>query len=402
MHRITRWFLFGLLLGGAAMGLIYLGAGLERGGVIPDSLNPNVSGTLAYAQAQQQITQDLYAQRRNAITIAIEETSPAVVGITVTQMREFRARSPLYDDPFFRYFFGIPERRFRQPVQNLGSGFIITEDGYVLTNEHVVHGAVEIVVSTSEGRQMPAELIGLDYDTDIALLKVEHDEPLPHLDFADSDDVIVGEWAIAVGNPFGLFEINDKPSVSVGVVSATQRDFERNDTGRLYRGMIQTDAAINQGNSGGPLVNVMGRVIGMNAFIFSQGGGGSIGIGFAIPANMLRNVFEELKSRGKVDRDFWTGLVVQNIDRLIAMSLGFPHEYGVIITDVEEESPADHAELKPTDIIMEIDGTPIRDTGHVRRYFRDHDLRVGDRVKMNIFREGKEQTVYMTLEARPE
>jgi len=210
----------------------------------------------------------------------------------------------------------------------------------------------------------------------------------------------VGEWVIAIGNPFGLFDINNQASVSVGVVSALGRDFERNDDGRLYRAMIQTDAAINPGNSGGPLVNVNGEVIGVNTFIFSKGGGGSVGVGFAIPAKRLRQVVEELKVRSDLDRNVYTGLRVQDIDRLIAYNLGYSSLNGVLITEVEANSPAEKAGLEPIDIIFEIEGTKIPDTRFITTYFQNRDLRVGDTLHGKIFRQGKEQKFEMRLEAR--
>ncbi|MFQ5751242.1 MAG: S1C family serine protease [bacterium] len=249
--------------------------------------------------------------RRNAITQAVERVSGAVCGINVTQIREY-FRSPIYDDPFFRLLF--PERSFRQTVKSLGSGFLISPDGYILTNEHVVHNADEIVVVLSDGSTQNAKIVGTDYVTDIAVLKIKG-ENHPYINFGNSDDVIIGEWVIALGNPFGLFEINSKPTVTVGVVSAVDRDFGKQKNDRVYQDMIQTDAAINQGNSGGPLVNSLGEVIGLNTFIFtgSEYNSGSIGLGFAIPVNRIKRVLKELKKYGEVNRRFWSGLEVDDI-----------------------------------------------------------------------------------------
>ncbi len=404
MIRLIRWFVAGVLIGAGAIGLIYLGAILQEETHLPAPAAVLEPTKILQAEQREAINEAISKDRRNAITQAIETSEPAVVGITVTNVREFRAYNPLFEDPFYRYFFNIPGRIYREKVENLGSGFIISPDGYVVTNEHVVHDASEIVVTTSasehlEAKKYNAELIGTNFNADLALLKIEG-KNLPFLTIGKDDDAIVGEWVIAIGNPFGLFDINNQASVSVGVVSALGRDFERNDDGRLYRAMIQTDAAINPGNSGGPLVNVNGEVIGVNTFIFSKGGGGSVGVGFAIPAKRLRQVVEELKVRSDLDRNVYTGLRVQDIDRLIAYNLGYSSLNGVLITEVEANSPAEKAGLEPIDIIFEIEGTKIPDTRFITTYFQNRDLRVGDTLHGKIFRQGKEQKFEMRLEAR--
>ena len=406
--RVIRWFLAGLILGAAGMGLYRLGEQAQYDRMLEamraDSTRiatPAIPSPPDSAQEQDgEIEQEIEHQRHNAITNAIQKAAPAVVGISVTQLRQVRSRNPYAEDPFFRYFFGIPDRTIQRKVENLGSGFIISADGYVVTNEHVVHEAEEIVVTMTNGRTFDAEVVGTDYDTDIALLKIDA-KNLPYLRFTEDDDLIVGEWVIAIGNPFGLFKVNDQPSVSVGVISAMGRDFERQDDGRLYSRMIQTDAAINPGNSGGPLVNVHGKVIGVNTFIFTGGGSGSVGVGFALPADILRDVVEQLKTRGGIERDFWTGLAVQNLNRLVAMSLGFTGSGGVIITEVDQESPGQTAGFKATDIIVEVGGTPITNTQTIRDYFDNHDLRVGDTLNFKVFRNRKFVELTLTLEARP-
>jgi serine protease Do len=344
-----------------------------------------------------QLDAELAYSRQNAITRAVKDVSPAVVGINVTQVREIRARSPFFDDPFFRQFF--PDQIYRQKVENLGSGFLISPDGYVLTNEHVVQGATEIVVTTSAGEKYTAQITGFDYDSDVALLKIE-DSDFPYIRFGDSDSALIGEWAIAIGNPFGLFTIHSQPSVSVGVVSATDRDFERNAEGKLYQDMIQTDAAINRGNSGGPLVDAAGELIGMNTMIFTEGGGGSIGLGFAIPSNKLKKVYDELRQRGGLDRDFWIGLQVQDVNRVIAVSLRLPELRGVVVTGVEKGSPVDKAGIQPPDVILGVNGAPIRDSADINRILRNSDLRVGDVVKFDLWRDGKAAKVGMKLEKK--
>lgn len=412
--RVVRGFVGGLIVGALMMGLIRLGAWLERRtmpGVQPDTVyiaetQPS-SGTPQQSaqnvepnQFRGRINDEVSSDRRNGITHAIQVAEPAVVGITVTQVREVRPSNPLLNDPFYRRFFGIPDEYFKQKVENLGSGFLISPDGLIVTNEHVVHMASEIMVTMNDGRSWKAELLGADYDSDIALVKIEADS-LTYLRISQDDDLIVGEWVMAIGNPFGLFKVNDQASVSVGVVSAVGRNFERQEDGRFYRNMIQTDAAINPGNSGGPLVNVLGEVIGVNTFIFTGGGSGSVGVGFALPASVLRDVIDELKERGQVDSDYWTGLYVQNLDRLVAISLGYRGQTGVVVTEVEEGSPGYVAGIQPADIILEIRGTEITDGHAIRRYFNNHDFRVGDTLPMKVFREGKTLEAELTLEARP-
>lgn len=343
---------------------------------------------------------DISTSRQNAITRAVSEVSPAVVGINVTQVREFRARDPFFDDPFFRGMF--PERVYRQKVENLGSGYIISADGYILTNQHVVNQAAQVIVTTTDGEKYEAQIIGYDYDSDVALLKIEGKD-FPFIRFGDSDDVIIGEWAIAVGNPFGLFSIHSQPTVTVGVVSALDRDFDRNAEGRLYRDMIQTDAAINRGNSGGPLVNSAGELIGMNTMIFTaSSSGGSIGLGFAIPSNQLKKLYNELRDRGSVDRDFWIGLSIQNVNRLIAMSLRLPEISGVVVTDVEKDSPADKSGIEATDVIVMMDGRKINDSSDIENIIRNSDFRVGDTLAIAVISGGKQRELKMKLEKKKE
>ncbi len=342
------------------------------------------------------INDKINAGRRNAITRAVEVVSPAVVGINVISVREYRVRDPFHNDPFFRRLF--PPRVYRQPVENLGSGFIISDDGYILTNQHVVHAATKIIVTMTGGKEYDAEVVGYDFDSDIALLKIDG-KNLPFVRFGNSNEVIIGEWSIAIGNPFGLFSINSQPTVTVGVVSAVDRDFDRNDDGRLYKNMIQTDASINRGNSGGPLVNSMGQLIGMNAMIFTESGG-SIGLGFAIPSNLLQETVDDLKNSGRIDRDFWIGLEIQNVNRLIAVSLRLPEIRGVVITEIEKGSPAATAGLEVPDVILAINGRRVNDSRSAQSILRNSDLRVGDTLNMDIVRDGHEMEVVVTLEKR--
>jgi serine protease Do len=330
--------------------------------------------------------------RQNAITRAIAFASPAVVGINVTEVREYR--DPWSADPFFRQFFG--DRVYRQEVKGLGSGFIVTADGYILTNDHVAGNAKEITVTLTSKEKYKAELIGTDPVSDISLLKIEG-KNFSYLRLGNSDDVIIGEWAIALGNPFGLFEISDKPTVTVGVVSATGMNLNA-EGGRYYRGMIQTDASINSGNSGGPLLNSAGEVIGVNAVIFTPNQG-SIGLGFAIPINRVKGVLAELKKSGKIQRNFWTGLELQSVDARVARYFGLEKAEGVIVSDMKHGSPAERGGFKVGDIIVEVNGELITDDDFLTAIVTEH--KEGDVLKMKVLREKKYITLELKLERRP-
>ena len=330
------------------------------------------------------VQQGVTLSRQNAITRAVSAVSPAVVNVNVVEVR--RVRGPManfYDDPFFRQFFRRPQVRERE-VESVGSGFIISPDGYVVTNDHVAGSATKIDVYMPDGRTMPAELVGTDAATDLAVLKVDPEESLPYLAFDTTSTPIVGEWVIALGNPFGLFEAAE-PSVTVGVVSATNRNLQSGRRGRLYRDMIQTDAAINRGNSGGPLVSATGEVIGVNTAIYSESGG-SIGIGFAVPAQKAFRIIEELRENGAVDRSYYTGLYLTTVTERIAGILDLERSGGVLVRDIDPGSPADEAGLQPYDVIVSIDGETI-DTqeDYVARIY---DYRPGDVVSVEIIREG--------------
>ena len=248
--------------------------------------------------------------RKTAITKAINEVSNTVVGVNVTKINKQRI-SP-FMDPFWDDFFPY-SRSYK--VESFGSGVILNSDGFIITNEHVIHNANEILITTGAGQTYNAELIGSDELTDIALLKID-EKNLLSIKAGNSDSLIIGEWVIALGNPLGLFNISNKATATAGIVSALDMDFGRKESGRVYQNMIQTDASINPGNSGGPLINSQGEVIGINTFIMTNNSyiGGSIGIGFAIPINLVEEIVKDLKEDGKVDRDYTTGIHIQNID----------------------------------------------------------------------------------------
>jgi len=306
-------------------------------------------------QDKSKLNDEISKSRKNILTETVKNVSPAVVGINITQIQQYQDPfSSFFDDPFFRQFFGN-RGSYSQKVKGLGSGFIISEDGYILTNDHVAGNATEITVTMTNGKHYKARIIGSDPVTDICLLKID-EKNLPFISFGNSNDVIIGEWVIALGNPFGLFELNDKPTVTVGVISATGMNLEPINN-RYYLNMLQTDAAINGGNSGGPLVNSLGEVIGMNTLIFTGGSGaqGNIGLGFAIPINKVKKIIDELKGSGKINRDFDIGLRIQSLDETIANYYKLENTRGVIITQVLPKSVASRSGLNVGDVILQVD-----------------------------------------------
>jgi serine protease Do len=349
------------------------------------------------AQNKNRTNDDIGSTRKNIITETVQKISPAVVGINVIEIREYRdPYSSFFDDPFFRRFFG-DRGTYKQRVKGLGSGFIISSDGYIITNDHVAGNGTEITVSMTNGKHYNAKIIGTDPATDICLLKIE-DTDLPHVYLGNSDDIMIGEWVVALGNPFGLFEINNKPTVTVGVVSSTGMNLEQINN-RYYINMIQTDAAINGGNSGGPLVNSIGEVIGMNTLIFTAGGTeGNIGLGFAIPINKVKKISAELKEKGKINRDFEVGLRIQDIDEGIARAYGLSVTKGVIITQVISGSPAAESGIKAGDIILGVEGFTINSEETLVGVFQE--FRTGQTISIKILRDGEELTKKMTLEKR--
>jgi serine protease Do len=359
-----------------------------------------VNELMASTQDLTMANDSLNTSRHNSITHAVKETSPAVVSVNVLQVREYVRRSPFFSrDPFLRELFPelFKDQHYQQEIKSLGSGFIISPDGYILTNDHVVEDATKIIITMPGGTEANAKIVGTDPTSDIALLKIDKNN-LPYVVFGNSDEVILGEWAIAIGNPFGLFEINNKPTVTVGVISALDRDFGEIE-GRIYQDMIQTDASINHGNSGGPLCNALGEVIGMNTFIYtgSRYSEGSVGIGFAIPINRITRLLDDLKKYKKVDRDFWVGIKVQNLSTIIAKKMGYHSTDGVLVTNIDNGSPADIAGFKLGDIITKVEDHNIINDKDIYEAIFGSDLKVGDKLKFQVWREGRELELTLLL-----
>ena len=329
--------------------------------------------------------------RRNAVVAAVEKAGPGVVNISTEQVVVrrsnpfFRFRDPSQDDLFREYFgrFSRP-RRFR--TTSLGSGVIVDPDGYVVTNEHVVRRASKIHLTLGDGRKLEGRLLSSDPDSDLALIKVDGDKPLPTVAMGHSDDLMIGETMVALGNPFGL-----ESTVTVGVLSAKNRSVMLRGQ-EAYAGLMQTDAAINPGNSGGPLINAEGEVIGVNTMIFSTSGA-NVGLGFALPINRVRRVAEEIIRYGR-RRDPWPGFKVEDITALrrdLREQLGLQVDQGGIVVNILTSAPAYVAGLRPGDAILAINGEPVSSSSDVD--FVIWDLFVGDDCEIKIDRQGKRQTI---------
>ena len=340
--------------------------------------------------------EDLYSSRYNAITRAIQNISPAVASVNVIQLKEIARKSP-FSDPFFEFFF--PYELHREKVKSSGSGVVISPDGYVLTNYHVIENAHEIIVTLPGGEEYKSEIIGKDRFTDLALLKMEGSN-FPYADLGNSDDLIIGEWVVALGNPYGLFDVSDQPTATAGIISALHMDFGQQESGQIFQDMIQTDAAINPGNSGGPLVNGLGEIVGINTFIYtgSNYSQGSIGISFAIPINRAKQIAEELKNKGRIDRNYSTGLQVQSLNKRVARYLNLPFVKGVIVVEVEKGSSGDKAGIEIEDIILAVNGVQITSAQDIKNVILDQDIRSGDRITVKIYRDGVRKQVRLKLE----
>ena len=335
-------------------------------------------------------TDGITESRKTSITKAIEIIGPAVASINVEQQNI----SPLSFDPFFGFM--LPSEIY--PMKSSGSGVIISPEGFLITNYHVIENAERVTITLPGGDEYEAKIIGSDQTSDLALLKLEGDE-FPYAILGNSDNLIIGEWVIALGNPFELFSVSNMPSASVGIVSATNMDFGLQKSGKVFQNMIQTDAAINPGNSGGPLVNALGEVIGINTFIFRDydKNRGAEGIGFAIPINSAKRIAEELRLSGEIDRGYSTGLVVQKINVSIARYLDLPFVKGLIIVEIAKKSPAHYSSLRLGDVIINVNGIDVNNPDDIRTLILENDLRSGDNLDFKIFRNGKYKNVKMKL-----
>lgn len=364
--------LIGFLLGGLSFYLLGKIAG-QQTGYVP--LSPHVPRQIA--------------ESSKAFSEIASSLSPSVVNISTTKVVK-RELAPLLDDPFSELF--SPFRDFKMPKkwkeQSLGSGVIVSSDGYIITNNHVIEQADEIRVTLFDKRSFKAKVIGVDNKTDVAVVKIDADN-LYAVQWGDSDKLQVGEFVLAIGNPYGLSH-----TITMGIISAVGR---ANVGIADYEDFIQTDAAINPGNSGGPLVNTKGEVIGINTAIFSKSGGYQ-GIGFAVPSNMARLVMNQLIQRGKVTRG-WLGVTIQEITPELSQKFGLTRANGALIGDVAKGSPAEKSGLRRGDIILEFNGKKVDDVGNLRNMVAQS--KVGVQIPLTILRSGKEYAVNVTTSELP-
>lgn len=357
-------------------------------GVLRSSFTTSGAPEITAAQAVPALS-DTAVKMPLSFSDLTDRVKPAVVNISTSKTYKGRGGfgapfggSPFGDDFFDRFFGDMPRKEFKQ--RSLGSGFIISADGYIFTNNHVVEQADKILVKISDGKEYEAKVIGTDANTDIALIKIKPDHNLPVTEIGDSEKVRVGEWVIAIGNPFGL-----DATVTAGIVSAKGRVIGAGP----YDNFIQTDASINPGNSGGPLFNMEGKVIGINTAIVAQGQG----IGFAIPINMAKSILADLKTKGKVTRG-WLGISVQDISDDIAKNLNHKNKSGALVSDVFKGDPADKAGIKVGDIIIDINGKAVKDTHDLLLTIAS--LQVGQKMNIKAIRDGNEMTFQVTVAER--
>jgi len=333
---------------------------------------------------------------QNSFADIFEKVSPAVVNISITKKADVRPLSGRFGPPsmpfqngplddFFGRFFDMPESPpSAVPARALGSGLIVESDGYVVTNNHVVEGADSIAVTLADGREFDAKLVGTDPKTDLALLKVSADKPLPSVQLGNSEAVRVGDWVLAIGNPFGL-----GGTATFGIISAIGRDIQSGP----YDNYLQIDAPINSGNSGGPVFNVDGEVIGVNTAIFSPNGG-NVGIGFAIPAAQVQKVTAELKTNGHVTRG-WLGVQIQEIDEDLADNLGVAVDSGVLVADVVDDSPAERGDIKVGDVITKFNGEAVDSPKKLSQLVADTDPT--NTARLTVLRDGRTRNLKVKL-----
>lgn len=345
-----------------------------------------ISPTISEAKSVDKNSVEILSKISDAMSLVAERVKPAVVNISTSRTVK-TPRLPFFDDPLFRRFFGDPHYQKRK-VTNLGSGVIATSDGYILTNNHVIEGAEDILVKLLDGKEYKGKVIGTDSRTDIAIIKID-EKNLPTIPWGDSDKLKVGELVLAVGNPYGLSQ-----TITMGVISA----LGRSGIGITdYEDFIQTDAAINPGNSGGALVNIRGELIGINTAIFSTSGGYQ-GIGFAIPSNMVKNVMDNIINQGRVVRG-WLGVNIQPLTPQLAKQFGLKDESGVLLVDVIEGSPADKGGLKRGDVVVEYDKKKIENPFQFRNLVAA--TKPGKTVEIKVIRDGKTMTLKATIEELP-
>jgi len=348
--------------------------------------------------AQNEIAQEdkekVYITENNFFADIAAKVDSGVVKITtITKRSTEQLQNPLFEDPFFRYFFGDQLPDLPENIEGYGSGFIVSEDGFIVTNEHVINGADEIIVNLNNmEKSIPAEIIWSDYNLDLAIIKIDVENNLETIQLGDSENIRPGDWAIAIGNPFGF-----EHTVTTGVISALGRPIQIPTSGgqiRSYKNLIQTDAAINPGNSGGPLLNLNGEVIGINTAVSSQGQG----IGFAIPINEVKSVVNDLKTKGEIIQP-WLGISVGKISPQIQEYFNLDSNEGAIILDVFPDSPADKAGLKTYDVIKEIDQDVIKNPDDV--VSKVNQKNIDERILIRVIRDGESELLFARVGKKP-
>ncbi len=334
-----------------------------------------------------QDTKDPLASIGEAMANVAEKAKQVVVNISTTKTVK-QQPNPFFDDPFFRRFFGDGGQQQKRRVTNLGSGVIVSSDGYILTNNHVIEGAEDIIVKLYSGRELKGKVVGMDSRTDIAVIKVSETN-LPTISWGDSDKLRVGEIVLAIGNPFGL-----SSTITMGIVSA----LGRSGMGITdYEDFIQTDAAINPGNSGGALINTRGELVGINTAILSRSGGYQ-GIGFAIPSNMVKNIMDSIINVGKVTRG-WLGVQIQQLNAELAKQFNLPDEKGALLVEIVDDSPAEKAGLQRGDVIVEFEGKKIEGPSQLKNMVAM--TKPGQEAVLGIIRDGKPMTIKITIGELP-
>lgn len=336
----------------------------------------------------------LSAHRENAITRSVKRISPAVVSVSVTEL--VKEKDKLKVDLFYGLF--VEPGQMRE-FNSLGTGFIVSEDGYVVTNQHVLGGnPSKVIVTLSDGKDYEASVVGIDEYGDLSLLKISGG-PFSYVEFGNSDEIMVGEWAIAIGNPFGLFA-DGQASVTLGVISATKRDFRPDpQQPRVYLDMIQTDAAINRGNSGGPLTNSLGQVIGVNTFIYTGGtSSGFVGLGFAIPSNTVLKIIRQLREKGIVSLDYDLGMDVRPITVEKAYQYSLPMIQGVFVSSVNKDGPSFESGILPGDVLLKFNNERIYSYTHFQALLREN--KAGETVGVVILRKGRYYETNLALKKK--
>jgi len=397
-HRESIWIWFLILVCTGA--LIWAGGSRQTSGRLATAITnaPQAGQSLVSSKSSEaDVTPESLSEMFSSVAAQLK---PSVVSLSTERIE--KVSTPRYEfffgDPFggfFDEFFGTPQRTpekryYERRIPSLGSGVIIDETGYVLTNNHVVTGADKIKVKLWDDKEYDGEVIGQDPKTDLAVVKIKVKRKFPSAQLGDSDKLKIGQWVIAIGSPFGLSQ-----TVTAGIVSAERQSLQVE--GKVYRDFIQTDAAINRGNSGGPLVNLRGEVVGINTAIFAPTGVFS-GIGFAIPINQAKAILSNLIEKGKVVRG-WLGVEIKQVDDVIAKQYGLSEAQGALVNNVLEGSPAEKAGLKRGDLIVEVDDRKVKDIANLQDIISSKAP--GEKVKIQIIRNGEPKTVTVNLGEMP-